>query len=129
MIRVLIADDARIIREMLGIFLRGECETDFAGTGREAVETYVQALAEGRPHQVILMDLDMPQLNGEAAIRAIRAAEQAAGAVRPARIVLITSDYSLRRIMADLKDCGVDECLLKPVDRKQVIDCVRRAAA
>ncbi len=70
-IRVLLADDHAILRQGIGNMLRNEPDIDVVGEvgdGREAVSLAVKLLPA-----VVLMDMSMPNLNGEQATRILPA--------------------------------------------------------
>jgi CheY-like chemotaxis protein len=67
-LRVLLADDSQSNRLVLTELLRRRgCEVDVATNGQEAVDSVLRAL-----HDVVIMDIDMPVMDGVAALRAIR---------------------------------------------------------
>ena len=81
-IRVLCVDDHRIVREGLRMIINGESDmvvVDAAGSGSEAVTRYRQHLPD-----ITLMDLQLPDMGGVDAIRAIRQFDP------DARIVVLT---------------------------------------
>ncbi len=119
-IRVVIADDHRVVRDGLcyllgqepGIEVAGE-----AGDGRRAVDI----IAATRP-DVLLLDLYMPELDGHAVLAALRDAPH-----RPAVVVLTsaTDDEHLVRAV----HAGATSYLLKTAAAEDVIAAVRDAAA
>ncbi len=68
MSRILIADDARDIREMLGIALAsadgGGHTIDFASNGQQALEMWEASRDENRPYSLVVTDFRMPILDG-----------------------------------------------------------------
>jgi two-component system response regulator MprA len=111
--KILLADDDEAVREGLGRLLRFEgYETVLAGDGRTALE-----LIEGDP-DLVLMDVTMPQLDGLAATRRIRAS----GCTVP--ILMITGrDAVGDRIVA--LDNGADDYLTKPFEVEELLARVR----
>ena len=85
MIRVLIADDQRAVREGLAMLVGLTDDIEVVGTAANGVEA-VQLASELHP-DVVLMDLRMPEMDGGEATRKIRAAE-------PDTHVLVLTTYA-----------------------------------
>ena len=77
MIRLLIADDHPLVRDALASLLTGAGDVDVVGTAADGHEAVSVAL-ETEP-DVVLMDLEMPELNGMDATRASRRQARARG--------------------------------------------------
>jgi PAS domain S-box-containing protein len=107
--RVLLADDQPINRRVGGLQLRelGYANVDTVVNGREAVN----AVREKR-YDVVLMDMQMPEMDGLAAARAIREAEAESGTHVP--IVALTAN-ALERDRNACIDAGMDDYLSKPL--------------
>jgi CheY-like chemotaxis protein len=72
--RVLIVDDDAETRELLCIKLKDALwQTDFARHGHEALRMYMQALSDGRPYDLIVLDVSMPEMSGFKVLEDIRA--------------------------------------------------------
>lgn len=120
-IRVLIADDHRVVREGLMMFL-GEESDDVevvgqAANGREAVE-----LARSLAPDVVLMDLMMPELDGIEALRALKEAGV------ESRVVILTTFVDEAKVQEAIR-AGATGYLLKDVGRAELLSAVRAAAA
>lgn len=119
MIRVLIADDERLEREALAdlVVRRFEHEAviQTAENGRRAADTAILWEAD-----LILMDIEMPGINGLDAARAVL--EQ-----RPECKVIFVTAYSLFRYAHEAMHLGACDYLLKPVDPDEAEAAIRRA--
>jgi DNA-binding NarL/FixJ family response regulator len=119
MIRVLLADDHGVIRDGLGRLIAALDDVELVAVAADGAEA-VQRCAELAP-DVVLMDLDMPVLDGIEATRRIVAAD--AGAA----VLVLTSFSDRPRIMGAL-EAGACGYLLKDVDAGAVADAIRAAA-
>ncbi|MDF2991636.1 MAG: DNA-binding response regulator [Microbacterium sp.] len=118
-IRVLIADDNRPFRK--GVRLRleqadGIVVVGEAATGQDAVEGALTEAAD-----VILMDLEMPSMNGIDATRAVL--DASAGR---SRVIVLTSHGEGHLVVRALRN-GASGYLLKTHDSAQLIDAIRAA--
>jgi NarL family two-component system response regulator LiaR len=119
-IRVVIADDHRIVRDGLCYLLSQEPNVQVVGEAADGRKT-VSVVAATRP-DVLLLDLYMPGLDGHAVIAALRES-----AHQPAVVVLTsaTDDDHLARAMR----AGATSYLIKTASAEQVIAAIRDAAA
>jgi DNA-binding NarL/FixJ family response regulator len=115
-IRVLAVDDHSLLRDGIAKLLAAQPDIELVGeasNGREAIEQY-------RLHHpdVILMDLQMPEMNGVDAIVAI------CGESPRARIVVLTTYAGDVQVLRALK-AGARGFLLKNLLRKELLDTIR----
>jgi DNA-binding NarL/FixJ family response regulator len=118
-IRVLLADDHGVLRDGLAGVIAAQPDMLLVGSaanGAEAVE-----LCRTSAPDVVLMDLEMPVLDGIAATRAILA--EASGSA-----VLVLTSFSDRRRITGALDAGAVGYLLKDASAEEVVRGIRIAA-
>ncbi len=122
-LRVLVVDDNASAREIfLGMLGSMKFDAAAADSGARAVQAVAQAREQGRPFRVVLMDWQMPGMNGIAAVKAIRAEAEAAGAAPPAMVMV--SAYSRDALLDELRDLTVEATLSKPVSASTLLDSI-----
>jgi signal transduction histidine kinase len=120
--RVLLAEDGPDNQRLFALVLRhaGALVT-LVDNGRAAVDAAMAALHAGRPFQVILMDMQMPQLDGFEATRLLRSR----GYRLP--IVALTA-HALDSEREKCRVAGCDEFAAKPIDQQRLLALVARHA-
>jgi len=120
---ILVAEDneinALLARALLGRL--GHLPT-ITGNGAAAVEAWRAARSAGRGYDLILMDMQMPEIDGLEATRRIRAAEIEAGE-KPVPILALTANAAEDDRAACL-NAGMDGILVKPLDRQRLSDAI-----
>ena len=121
--RILIADDAADNRLLLAAFLRDvPVEIRFAADGRQAVD----AVRGGGNFDLILMDIDMPDMDGYQATAAILDWQRSRG-IETTPIVALSAYTMQESVSASLK-AGCIAHLAKPVTRDTLLDAILRHA-
>jgi DNA-binding NarL/FixJ family response regulator len=119
-IRVLIADDQRVVREGLTMIVRLIDGVEVVGTASDGLEA-VECAERERP-DVVLMDLRMPGMDGAEATRRIRAA-------LPATQVLVLTTYADDESLFPALDAGARGYLTKDADAEEIERAIRALAA
>jgi two-component system, sensor histidine kinase and response regulator len=121
-VRILVAEDAPDNRLVVKAYLRREpYEIDFAEDGQEAVEKFTS-----HKYDLVLMDIQMPRMDGLAATRKIRQWETE-HALPPVPIIALTAsvlDEDVRCAVA----AGCNLHIGKPVKKRALLDTIRNAA-
>ncbi len=97
---------------------------DVTPNGAACVNSWTAARAAGTPFDVVLMDVQMPEMDGIEATRHIRAREAAEGGGRTPIVALTANAFN-----EDREAClraGMDAFLTKPLEREQLLDVLDR---
>jgi PAS domain S-box-containing protein len=120
-ITVLVAEDEQVHRELVAHLLRSRGHhVVTARNGREALVELAR-----HPVQIVLLDLQMPEMDGLQLATAIRAWERGQGGHLP--LVAMTASVMSK----DLEQChaaGIDEALIKPIARERLFRMVESLA-
>ncbi|HLZ11031.1 MAG TPA: response regulator [Candidatus Acidoferrum sp.] len=120
---VLVVDDnatsGNILEEMTRSWLMKPVQ---AGSGREALDILARSKTEPTPFSLVLLDAQMPGLNGFAVAERIRADTR----FEKVLIVMLTS-AGLRGDAARCRELGIHAYLPKPVKRADLLDAIRLA--
>lgn len=119
-IRIVIADDHKVVRQGLRLFLRIDPELAIVGEAANGIEAL--ALARELKPDVVLMDVLMPGMNGIAATEAIRRE------LPDTEVLALTSVLEDAPVIEVMR-AGAIGYLLKDVDGEELCKAIRSAAA
>ena len=122
-IRILLAEDNPVNRKLVVRLLEREGHTVVvADNGQTACELALAARDGGDPFDVILMDMQMPVMDGYDATATLRAA----GYSGP--IIALTA-HAMKEDRERCLSIGCDDYTAKPIDRERLVSLVARYAA
>jgi two-component system NarL family response regulator len=118
-IRIILADDHKILREALKGVLEREHDISLVGEASDGIEAI--DLARKVHPDIVLMDIGMPVMGGIEAARSLNAEQ-------PAVRVIALSTYSDRRIVLQMLDAGARGYVVKSAGRDELLRAIRAVA-
>jgi two-component system chemotaxis response regulator CheY len=125
--KALIVDDDFYSRDMIHEILRPVAHCDIAVNGEEAIEAFRRGLVQGEPYDLICLDLLMPELDGQQALREIRAIEKEFDVAPQAESKVVVTT-----MLDDEKEThdafflgGATSYLVKPIDEEKLMNEVK----
>jgi PAS domain S-box-containing protein len=117
-LRILVAEDNQVNQLLVSALLRRlGCQVDLVSNGLEAISS-----AQRIPYDLILMDVQMPEMDGIAAAQAIR---RLPGDVRRIPIIALTAN-AMAGQREEYIEAGMDEYVSKPIDMAQLMEAMTR---
>lgn len=115
--RILTVDDSVAMRRMVSVTLGGAgYEVMQAGNGREALE-----IASSQPVDLVITDVNMPQMDGIALVRALRGLDQ----YRTKPLLFLTTESAADRKLEG-REAGASGWMLKPFNDERLLATVAR---
>ncbi len=125
---VLVAEDNEINALLMrSLLTRLGHQVVISTNGEEALESWLAARSAGTPYDLVLMDIQMPGLDGIETTKRIRVNE-AAGAGRRTPILALTANTLVEDRYACF-EAGMDGFLVKPLDREKLAEALNRLGA
>ncbi len=114
----------RLLQNILLVY--GEC--DIAVNGEEAVEAFRTALQENSPYDLICLDIMMPVIDGQQALRMIREIEkeQNIRSEDQVNVIMTTALDDPRNVIEAFHKGGAAAYLIKPVHKFDLLQEVRK---
>ena len=121
-LKILLVEDNPDNQKLAILFMaKGGYSADLAENGQQAVET-----AEKFPYDLILMDIEMPVLDGFTATEKIRAMEKADGKGR-VPIIALTA-HAIKGYREKCLKHGMDDYITKPIKKKTLLETIQKYA-
>lgn len=118
--RVLLVEDSFDTQVVVAKLLENlGAEVALASNGEQGIRIALSAAAQGRPYELILMDMQMPVMDGYTATQRLR------GSGYSGPVIALTS-HAMKGDREKCLEVGCDDFLAKPVDRQRFIQLVER---
>ena len=124
--RVLIVEDDFVGSRLMKKFLEAECFCHLAFDGREAVEAFEAALLEGKPYDLMFLDIMMPEVNGIDVLKAVRDLEEQRGIAPDKGVkVIMTTAMNDADVIMEAFNARCDGYVVKPIRKEQIFEEIR----
>jgi two-component system chemotaxis response regulator CheY len=125
--RILVAEDDFISRRLIKDILIPYGECDIVVDGEEAVKAFQLAWDEKKPYDLVCLDIMMPNVNGQEALRRIRVVEKEKGVQGPkeAKVIMITVLDDPKTVVEALHKGGATSYIVKPISKGKLLDELR----
>lgn len=125
--KVLIVDDDFYSRNMIHEILRPYAACDIAVNGEEAIFAFREALSRKEPYSLVCLDLVMPEVDGQDALKEIRAIEKEFGIHQndEAKVIVTTMLDDDQATHDAFFLGGATSYLIKPIDEKKLLNEVK----
>jgi two-component system chemotaxis response regulator CheY len=112
--KALVVDDSRSMRAILSKQLR---ELGFQVAEADGGAQALRTLSEGGPVDLVLLDWNMPEMDGREVLTLIRSE----AAYQNIRVMMVTTESEMSQVSVAL-DAGANEYLMKPFDRDSLLE-------
>ena len=134
-LKVLLVEDNLVNQRVLSKqLLKAGCTVHLANHGQEALDhlrtstLWSANQGNGKTLNIILMDLEMPVMNGMTAVRRIREMQACRELMRHVPIIAVTANARLEQVEASLKG-GMDDVMAKPFLMNELLPKMERLVA
>lgn len=124
--RILIAEDDFYSRKLMLAYLSPLGTCDVAANGQEAWEAYCDAQDEGKPYDLICLDIMMPEMDGQEVLAKIRVDEdrRQLGRYERSKILMVTAMDEMKVIMSSFHSL-CDDYIMKPLEKELLFQKIR----
>lgn len=121
----LIVDDSKFQRYIIELCLSRFGSCDQAENGQQAVELFENALEQGQPYDLVVLDILMPEMDGHAALKQIIELQQDRDEDRRSKVLMVSSLDDPQNMMQAQFDEGADAYITKPFEDETLIEALR----
>lgn len=125
--KTLIVEDDFTSRLLLEEILKTYGPLDTADNGKKAVDAVCIALDAGEPYDLICLDIMMPEMDGQEALRKIREQEELRGILSSdgVKIVMTTALDDPQNVISAYQNL-CDTYIIKPIQKKKLLEVLQK---
>mgnify|MGYP006284343273 FL=1 len=119
--KILIVDDEFVSRKKAEKILSGYGECDAAANGEEAIQALELAREEGRPYDLMTLDVMMPGMDGIETLKRVRERERELGLDfrKGVKVIMLTAKDGVDSVRTSFWE-GCEAYVVKPFDREKI---------
>ena len=121
--KCLIVEDDFISRRILKEMMSQYADCDIAVNGQEAIDSFRLAHESKRPYDLILLDIMMPEVDGNEALRQMRELEKKMGMPQPfeVKVIMTTALDDPKTVVNSYYKGGANSYIVKPVSKQKLL--------
>lgn len=123
--KILIAEDDYTSRRLLLKFFSGYGDCDALVDGHEALSAYLLALEEGKPYDIVGLDVIMPKMDGLKVLKAMSVLEKGAARGKIARKFMIAAPDRVKDA-EQAAEFGCEACATKPINAGKLVKIMKK---
>jgi len=124
--RLLVVDDNDSARLVLAELLRSmRFEVEVAASGAQALAQLQAAATAGKAPEVVLLDWQMPGMNGIETASALRSLAAQLGLAQPPRMMMVTA-FGREEVLQQAQSAGIEDVLIKPINASVLLNTLIR---
>lgn len=126
--RTLIVEDDFYSRKIMQTILSQYGECDIAVNGEEAVQAFKQALEDGRPYDLMCLDIMMPVMDGHQALQRIRGIEDELELRygKEVKVLMTTALGDIKNVNEAFFKGGATSYLTKPLQKEKLLEELKK---
>lgn len=126
--RALIVEDDFGSRHLLQAYLKDLATVDVAVDGEEGMEAFKLAWSENEPYDLILLDIMMPKMDGQACLKEIRELEHKMGVRQKDEVpvIMTTALEDPKNVIEAFHKGGATGYIVKPIDKQTFLSEVEK---
>jgi len=125
--RILIAEDDAVSSKFLSKFLSKYGDVDFTIDGIETAQAFLMAIEDGRPYDLICLDIMMPKVDGVKVLKAFRDIEKKKGIKSDkGSKVIMTTALAETKYVNQAFEIGCEAYVAKPINLKELAEILAK---
>ncbi len=126
--KILVVEDDFGSRRLLQVILGSLGTVDTVVDGEEAIEAFKLAWADNQPYEIIFMDIMMPKMDGQTALKQIRLLEREMGISSKAEVpvIMTTALDDPKNVIEAFNQGGATGYVVKPIDKDSLFNQLKK---
>ncbi len=125
--KTLIVEDDFISRKLMVKYLSDYGETDVAVDGEEAVEVLRMSIEEGKPYDLLCLDIMLPKMDGHEVLKSVRKCEydNDIRGLDGVKVIMTSALGDSKNVLGAFKE-GCESYLIKPIKKMNLLDEMKK---